>query len=127
MAGAGSMSFSFSKLNTVEWIVQEPTVVTIKMSTLEGDENLAQLEFFDGDNANIGRGKYILRHGTIDGPVAPYVGERYVVDYRNHYTMVGPDGNSVFYLNHQKQQSFECYGVKYIVRDASGAIKQPHV
>ncbi len=113
MAGAGGMSFSYRNLNTAEWKVQEPTSVTIKMSKLEGDENLAQLQFFEENN------------GSIDGPVAPYVGERYIVDYRNHYTMVAPDGNRIFDLSHQKQQSFKCYGIDYIVRDANGVIKQP--
>lgn len=122
------MLFSYLNQNTAEWIVREPTITIIKMSVLPGDGNLAQLEFFNADGVNVGRGEYMLRHGYgLDGEVAPYVGDRYILDYRNSYSMVGPNGAIVFTLNHQKQQSFNCPGVDYIVRYPNGAIKTQRI
>ncbi|EFN52242.1 hypothetical protein CHLNCDRAFT_58926 [Chlorella variabilis] len=85
---ADLMLFSYLNQNTAEWIVREPTITIIKMSVLPGDGNLAQLEFFNADGVNVGRGEYMLRHGYgLDGEVAPYVGDRYILDYRNSYSM----------------------------------------
>ena len=125
---AGLMSFSYLNRNTAEWIIREPVVVTVKMSVVQGDGNLAQLEFFNADGANVARCEFMLRHGYgLNGEVAPYFGDRYVVDYRNSYSMVSPNGVVVFTLNHQKQQSFHCPGIDYIVRYPSGAIRSQRI
>jgi hypothetical protein len=116
------MSFNYLSQNTVEWIIREPEVTIVKMSLLKGDNNLAQLEFFNAGGINVGRGEYILRHG-IGGQIAPYIADRYIIDYRNNYSLVGPNGGIVLNLNHQKEQGFQCHGIDYIIRHSDGTVK----
>jgi hypothetical protein len=58
------------------------------------------------------------------GQIAPYVGERYILDYRNSYSLVDPNGGIVLTLNHQKEQVFQCHGIDYIIRYPDGTVKE---
>ena len=104
------MTFDYSLKNTVEWIVEGPIKI-IRLSSLPGDSNLAQLEFLDANGNNVDRREYMLRHG-MNGQIAPYFDNRYILDYRNNYSLSSRNG-VVFVLTHQKIQNIECHGVEY--------------
>ena len=122
---AEHMVFSYTDRNTVEWLVRDANIV-IKMAVAQGDNDFAMIWFENTDGQVVGHGQYELRRGGLDGETAPYAGDAYgyIVDYRKNYTMVRPDNQVLFVLNHHKQQGWFS-SVEYIVRRKHPLESQP--
>ena len=119
------MAFSYVNNNTVEWVAREDNII-IKMAVIDGDNDLAKVWFENSEGQVIGRGQYLLRRDGINGEVAPYIGDNYILDYRKNYVMVAPGGAIIFMLNHQKQQAWFT-SCDYIVRWPDWTIRSQRI